>query len=79
MQRYELQGAFADTVTEVAKIVNAFNPDKDFDLDDLAGATQATTALLGVGIPVQRVTRSLQNLAEGDISGAIFSQNPDRN
>jgi hypothetical protein len=77
LRRYELDGTFADTVSDIEKIAEKFTKDKELDLDDYAAALQAVTVFTGHGIPVQRFTRTAQNVVEGDMAGAIFSQNPD--
>jgi hypothetical protein len=76
---FQNQGPFSDTISKVIKIANkvAEGDFEDLTADDYAKSMEALLAIKGYGVPVSRVTRSAQNLIEGDVPGAVFATKPD--
>jgi hypothetical protein len=80
MSYFENSGPFTDATMDVANYANKIVED-GFDsltLDQYSRAVQSTLVLMGYGIPLTRMSRTLENAAEGDAVGAFFASNPNR-
>lgn len=79
MRYYQNAGPVNDLVMDVAR-VGADLVKGDWDevtMDELAAAIQALMVATGRGLPLQRMTRMVQNATQGDVKGAVLGTKPE--
>lgn len=77
---YTDTGPFPDTVHDITKVARYMiaNDLESLTVDDWVTAFQAGAVLSGRGAPIQRMGRQVTGAVEGDIPGAVFGLNPER-
>ena len=78
MRYYQNVGPINDIIMDVARLGQKIVAGdwEDITVDDVTSAMQSGLVPFGIGLPVERVGRMVQNAAQGDMRGAVFGTKP---